>query len=100
MSEQRHLLDAFERALVSSLGPGAFRPQLVGDLDDLLFTLEGGVRLLRELAEHGHGWQVDAVRERLYAIEFLLTEELPPIAHDLVPAISAARKAAERNGQR
>ena len=93
MSERRHLLDAFERALVLSLGPGAFRPELVGDLDDLLFTIEGGVRLLRELAVDGQTWQAEKMREHLYLIEFFLTEELPLIVDDLLPEIRAAREA-------
>lgn len=74
----------FGEAVTLALGHRQWPLAMAGDLSDLLFTLENGAALLRELLEETSREKIPSL---LHRVSFLLTEELPPIARDLLPAL-------------
>jgi len=81
-------LDNIRRTLEHCLGVGEFPLPMVGDLDDLLFTLDPAIEILRRLSGDE---EVVRDREQLLAdlrkLEYILTDELALILIDLRPEL-------------
>ncbi len=90
-SRQKNLVH-IRKTLERCLGPDELPPGMVGDLDDVLFTLERAIEILNRLTA-----DPVAVLDRqqflsdMYQLEFLLTDELVLILTDLRPALRAVR---------
>ena len=81
-------MHAFEKALRKCFPKDGFPLEVVGDLDDLRFTLE---RLAGALARVTAGEDCPEIRQALYEVEFILGEELSLIAADLLPLLKDLR---------
>ncbi len=83
-------LSNIQRTLEHCLGQGKFPLEVVGDLDDLLFTLEPAIEILRRLSAYE---EVVIDREQLLVdlgkLEYILTDELVLILTDLRPELRA-----------
>lgn len=84
-------MDAIAVTLDTALGKGQYPPELIGDLHDLWFTLQTGADLLSTLAREDTSSARERFLQMANAIEFLLLEEIPIIARDLVPMVMAAK---------
>lgn len=83
-------MNLFEEALTRVFGKGGFPLAAVGDLTDLLFTLEKAVGLLGSVAGEENQ---KALCGKLYELEILLEEDLPMILEDLLPVTRQLRGA-------
>ncbi len=83
-------LGNIQRTLKHCLGAGNFPLPMVGDLDDLLFTLEPAIEILRRLTgDEGEVLDREALLADLYHLEYILTDELAYILEDLRPELRA-----------
>jgi hypothetical protein len=88
--EREIWLKSFEQALVRIYGRDGFPRALVGDLDDLLFTLEDTASILRALAM-ATNLDRKELDLHLYHIQIAIEEDLPMIFRDLLPAMKRLR---------
>lgn len=77
-------IEAFAAVLERALGTENVSPAALGDLSDLLGTLEEGARLLRRLMDCR---RVEEVPKLLQRIEILIEDDLPMIFGDLLPPL-------------
>ncbi len=83
-------LDNIQRTLERCLGAGNFPLPMVGDLDDLLFTLDPVVEILRRLTSDESGaYDREMLLADLCRLEYILTDELALILNDLRPELRA-----------
>jgi len=75
---------AFRQVLERAIGAENIPPAALGDLSDLLGTLEEGAKLLRHLMGCR---RVEEVPEQLQKIELLIEDDLPMIFRDLLPSL-------------
>ena len=92
MDDPKNRVAEFEAVLARWPGKGKFPVAVVVDLDDLASTLEKGARLVFEVAERGESWDPEQLSRRLHVIEMFLTDELPPIVADVLPALRKIRR--------
>ena len=85
-------MDAIAVTLDTALGEGQYPPELIGDLHDLWYTLQKGVDLLSALAREDTSGAHERFVQMANAIEFLVLEEIPTIARDLIPMVMAAQR--------
>ena len=78
----------FEEALRKCFPRKDFPLEIIGDLDDLKFTVE---RLMSALSVISGGQNCSSIEKALYDIEFILSEELSLIASDLIPTLRELR---------
>ncbi|MCP4603647.1 MAG: hypothetical protein GY847_24545 [Proteobacteria bacterium] len=85
-------LKNIQRTLEHCLGKGNFPLEMVGDLDDVLLTLEGAVEILNRLtADHAVALDRQQLLSDMYQLEFLLADYLVLILSDLRPALRVVR---------
>jgi hypothetical protein len=77
-------IKAFAAVLERALGNENVPPAALGDLSDLLGTLEEGARLLRSLMNCRSDEEVPKLLQR---VEILIEDDLPMIFGDLLPAL-------------
>lgn len=77
-------IKAFGAVLESALGAEKVPPAALGDLSDLMSTLEEGSELLRSLM---YCRRVEEIPRLLQRIEILIRDDLPMIFGDLLPAL-------------
>lgn len=81
------------RELLSRLyGEGSFPLAMAGDLDDLRFTLENIIRLLKGLVRDRASLGQDELERNFHDLEILLEQELPYILEDLLPSMKEMRR--------
>jgi len=73
-------MPCFERTLTELFGRGAFPLSLVGDLDDLLFTLDEAVGLLRSLSASESEIEFGKLRSSFSTLEIMLDHDLPMVS--------------------
>ena len=80
-------LKKIEEGLASLFGPEGYPRPLVGDLDDLLCTLEQASRLLQSLSGEGAPAEPEELRAQFVRLGILLDQDLPMILEDVAPAM-------------
>ena len=85
--DRNGLMTRFEDSLNHLAGPRNYDLSMVGDLDDLLFTLEKTAGILRSIARDGSLLQVKDLRARLIDLKIQIEEDLPLIFTGLLPAL-------------
>ncbi len=91
LSREKNLKN-IQRTLEHCLGEGNFPLEMVGDLDDVLLTLEGAVEILNRLtSEHVVALDRQQFLSDMYQLEFLLGDYLVLILGDLRPALKVVR---------
>ena len=86
IDKESRLMD-FERTLVQLFDSGQFPLALVGDLDDLLFTLEEIASLLHALGNSEGESDPEQLRSSFSKLEIMLGHDLPMILKDVVPPL-------------
>lgn len=84
-------IEAFAAVLEQALGPENVPPSALGDLSDLLGTLEEGSRVLRSLMDCRRAEEIPKLIQR---IEILIEDELPMIFGDLLAPLKKMREKA------
>lgn len=90
--ERRDNFPAIEEMLLRADPEQGFRGSLVGDLDDLAFTLDQIRHELAALFAESGKLGREEVRRRLYGLEIRLEEDLPMVIADVLPALNALRQ--------
>lgn len=81
------LLSEFARSLAPLLETEDLPREMVGDLDDLLFTSEQLCALLVEIAKEGANWSPAQLKSKLFKVQIMIEQDLPLIFDDLLPPL-------------